>query len=744
MKDEPDITKSLRETELLGNIRGRSQNSYEELQAPKESLEDTSDKTTCFVKNDAERKKSEDDLYCEKTVEELRKSEERFRSLVETTSDWIWEVDKNGVYTYASPKVKDLLGYEPEEIVGKTPFDCMLSDEVERVAEIFQDIIKKQKPFTALENTNLHKDGRHVVLETSGEPFFDADENLLGYRGIDRDITKRKKADEKLKVSEGEYKVLFNASPEMIHQVDTNGVIVATNPSITRILGYSQQEIIGKKLSDIFTDSSKKIFDGKFPELAKKGYDEGEVEIVCKDGTTKNVFCSRTALYDENNNFNGGVFYQHDITEGKKADEQIKQSEERYRTMFESANDGIIIIEKKGGITDINQTASNLFGRPREEYIGKNLKEVVHLFTKRSQARILKNFALRMLGKHISPYEVEMYMPEGEIKTVEINAVPLKRDEKVYGDLAILRDVTFRKKAEESLKENEERLRVVLGSVKEGITFSDESGEFEVFNPEIERLTGYSMEDANAHPAFSKLLYPDSKEQNKALDGLNKLTKTGDIYETETRIKTKDGEFRDLLVSTTIVYHQDKKMFLSAYRDISERKRLTNEMKIKDNAIDSSASGIAIVDLKGNISYANRYFLKIWGYDDLNNIVGEPFVKFLQKKGKSITILDELTEKKTFIDELVAERKDGSFFDVQLSASIVNDDNERPICMMTSFVDVTEDKKLREELKEKVDKLETYKESTVDREIKMVELKKEMNKLYEKLGEKPKYVIINE
>jgi len=127
--------------------------------------------------------------------EELRASEERFRALTESTSDWVWEVDVDGVYTYASPKVKDLLGYEPEEVIGKTPFDFMPPEEAKRIAEEFRAIVDSQRPFARLENTNLHKDGRLVVLDTSGVPFFDADGRLCGYRGIDRDITEREKLD---------------------------------------------------------------------------------------------------------------------------------------------------------------------------------------------------------------------------------------------------------------------------------------------------------------------------------------------------------------------------------------------------------------------------------------------------------------------------------------------------------------------------------------------------------------------
>jgi len=136
--------------------------------------------------------------------EVLRESRERFRSLAEITSDWIWEVDKNGCYTYVNPKIYDMLGYSPEEVLGRTPFDLMPAEEAERLVEIFSQIRAAQQPFECLENVNLHKDGYPVVIETSGVPIFNINEECVGYRGIDRDITQRKRAEKELQQARDE------------------------------------------------------------------------------------------------------------------------------------------------------------------------------------------------------------------------------------------------------------------------------------------------------------------------------------------------------------------------------------------------------------------------------------------------------------------------------------------------------------------------------------------------------------
>lgn len=123
---------------------------------------------------------------------ELANTNARLNNILLSSSDWIWEVDANGIYTYCTEKAKSHLGYDVSEIIGKSPFYFMREDEQQRVGLIFQDIIVTKSAIVDLENWNIHKDGREVCLLTNGVPFFDSNGNLTGYIGVDKDITIRK------------------------------------------------------------------------------------------------------------------------------------------------------------------------------------------------------------------------------------------------------------------------------------------------------------------------------------------------------------------------------------------------------------------------------------------------------------------------------------------------------------------------------------------------------------------------
>lgn len=149
----------------------------------------------------------------------MLKEIERYKKMFENSQDWFWEFDENAYFTYVSPSIKDLLGYEPEEVIGLNAFELMNPGETERVRKHFDPIAKKYLPFKNLENENVHKDGHTVVIESSGTPIFSETGQFCGYRGIDRDITERKKLIKEVKRT-AQLAALGTVAAEIAHEIN--------------------------------------------------------------------------------------------------------------------------------------------------------------------------------------------------------------------------------------------------------------------------------------------------------------------------------------------------------------------------------------------------------------------------------------------------------------------------------------------------------------------------------------------
>ena len=198
--------------------------------------------------------------------EALRSSEERFRNLVEATSDWVWETDPGGTYTYVSPQVSAALGYEAGEIIGRSIFDLMPAGEGPHFAATFRSAAAGSEPFSFVESPRLHKDGRVVVTETSGVPFFSDDGGLLGYRGIGRDITRRKKVERDLESSLRKVEKTMEAAIQTIsYTMETRDPYTTGHQkrvtqlacAIAREMGLDQRQIDGIRVAGLLHDIGK-------------------------------------------------------------------------------------------------------------------------------------------------------------------------------------------------------------------------------------------------------------------------------------------------------------------------------------------------------------------------------------------------------------------------------------------------------------------------------------------------------
>jgi PAS domain S-box-containing protein len=306
-----------------------------------------------------------------KAEDALRESEEKFRALVETTSDFIWEVDAAGKYTYVSPQVRTLLGFDPQEMMGKTPFELMPPEEAASVGTEFNRIIASHLPITTLENLCLHKDGHTVILETSGVPRYEKDGSFAGYRGIDRDITKRKHAEEALLESEGRYRGIIENIQDVFFRTDRESRVVMTSPSATWMFGVaSPAEILGKPVVSLWKRPEQRI---EFLEAMKNGggaVQDWEAEYVKSDGTAFWVSISAHLHRDQAGTYAGTEGIIRDISERKKMEVALKGALTKLN-MLSSITRHDILNQITGLRTFLELSREDLKGTKHELFINK-------------------------------------------------------------------------------------------------------------------------------------------------------------------------------------------------------------------------------------------------------------------------------------------------------------------------------------------------------------------------------------
>ena len=267
-----------------------------------------------------------EDITEQKRAEQAqRQSDERLSSVIESSHDWVWEVDANGVYTYSSPRVKDLLGYSPEEVIGKTPFDFMTTDEAKRIRTEFAEFARDRRTFRNIENVNLHKNGGEVILETTGAPIFDADGNLTGFRGIDRDVTERKQAEEQNRL---QAVALENAANAVV-MADTEGTILWVNPAFTSLTGYVAGEVVGKNPRVLKSGRQNREFYANLWQTIKSGQVwRGDLVNRKKDGSFYSEEMTIAPIRDQQQAITRFVAIKQDISESKRAEEALRQAKE--------------------------------------------------------------------------------------------------------------------------------------------------------------------------------------------------------------------------------------------------------------------------------------------------------------------------------------------------------------------------------------------------------------------------------
>ena len=386
----------------------------------------------------------------------LRESRNQYQALIETTADFIWEMDTSGKYTYCSPQMKGLWGYEPKDMIGKTPFDVMPPEDRKQAIASFMSLAKSPKPFTGLEASSYDSRGRLIAVEISGVPFFDADGRLLGYRGISRDVTERKQAQEALAESRKKYRGLVEKINDWVWEIDADGVYTYSSPRVLELLGYPPEEIVGKTPFAFMSPAEAQRVRNAFQPiwLERKPLEQLENTLVRKDGRLVTVETSGMPVFAEDGAFLGYTGVDRDVTSRKRVEEALRASQSMLQSVMENVPQGIFWKDRHSTYLGCNNVFARAAGLASgAEIIGKTDYD---LPWSPEQTASFREYDRRIMENDTPEYHIIEQQREvnGKLAWLETNKVPLHDAQgKVIGILGTYEDITERKRAEEALRE---------------------------------------------------------------------------------------------------------------------------------------------------------------------------------------------------------------------------------------------------------------------------------------------------
>ncbi|OGW45771.1 MAG: hypothetical protein A2Y66_03920 [Nitrospirae bacterium RBG_13_41_22] len=397
----------------------------------------------------------------------LQESEQRFRQVAETSGEFIWEVDVNGLYTYANPVVEEILGYKPEEIIGKKYFyDFFNPDIRDTLKKAAFEVFAVKAVFRNFVNPNVHKNDSTVILETSGLPVMDKQGNLIGYRGSDRNITARKKAEEILRVSEERYKSMVNAVTAYTYSVNlAQAGSISTKHSMgcIPITGYNPEDYESDPYlwyNMIYPDDKMMIENTIKEIIAGRKVPPIEHRLIRRDGIVvwvRNTLVPYYDLFGRLIRYDGLI---EDITERKIAEDKIqKLNEELEKKVMELMEANKELEAFNRSVSHDLQTPLTLIGGFTSRYLkiyGDKLNtdeiDMVSIIQTNAQKmeRLIKDLlAFSRLGRQeIKPVKIELRdiittvldelnpLSEGRMIKFDIKSLP-----SVYGDKGLIKQV---------------------------------------------------------------------------------------------------------------------------------------------------------------------------------------------------------------------------------------------------------------------------------------------------------------
>lgn len=632
-----------------------------------------------------------------KVKKTLENSEKRFFSIFNNMDVGITVLDLKGHIIVTNKRFCGFLGYSKEEISGRHFSKFTHPEDLNNDTELFDALIKGKKSGYDIQKRHVRKDGKIVwgrlraslVKDENGHPKYAFITCV--------DITKRKLTEKALRESQkklkAQYKAQYKGTPIPTYtwqRIGEDFVLVDYNDAAAVITHGNVANFVGKKASGMYKDRPD-ILEELSRCFAEKTFIKREMSYLFSTGEIKHLAVSYGFVPPDM-----VLVHTEDITERKKAEGALRESERRYRNLVETAPVVIFTLSKDGTITSLNPAFEKITGWSRAERLGKSFTPIIH---PDDLPLAMESFQKTLRGETPPPHELRVLSKSGEYLVGEFTSTPQIENGKVVGEFGIARDITKHKKAEEALRESEERYRELTESITDVFFGMGRDLRYTYWNKASEKLTGISAKDAIGKSLTE--VFPDVKGTRVEQFYLETLrAQQPQSFVNEYRVREKDYIFEINAYPT--------KDGLSVFvKDITERKKAEEELIRLSSAAKMSTDSIVISDLDGKIIDVNEATLKMYGTNDKRDLTEKSSFDLItpEEREKALSGTKEVLEKGYVKGrEYHIVTKDGGRIPVEMNVAIMKDADGKPIGFVAISRDITERKRTEEALRESQEK----------------------------------------
>ncbi len=652
------------------------------------------------------------DVTAQKSTEQaLRESEERYRALVDSSNDHIFMLDLEGVYITSNGRVEGFKPGKGETVVGQRIEGVHPPEAAEIYREQFQHVLATGESVT-FEHAMPGPDGEHIHVDTLYP--IRRDGVLWAVGGLCRDVTARRRTEKELEDRHAELEQIFAAIPASIIFADTERRVLKINRGFTRIFGYEPGEAVGKTARMLYTndDDYERAGALHFNALLRDVYEGDEVTYRRKSGELFVGETVGTPVRDAAGNALGFIGIVQDITERKRTEQALRDSEALLREVIDTVPTCIFVKDEGGRYLLANRITAELYGTTPDRMVGRtDLDFAVDLHLTEEEAHAFSSADHEVIARQEARFvpEEPYTRSDGEIRWFQTSKVPLTYQGRRCV-LGVASDITAHKLVAERLRESESRYRLVAENVSDVIWTMDLELQRTYVSPSTTQLRGFSVEEVMSQ-SLSDTLTPESFERIRpVIEEELALEQQGTADPNRSRtlelqVTHKNGGA--VWTETTVSFfrnEQGKAMgFIGLTRDITERRQAEKTLRRYQVAVESATEMIAACDKEYRYTMANRAYLDYHGASadeviggSVRDVLGEAYFEDMVRP-----LLDKCLSGARLTVETEREFPGRGSRIISMSLSPVQTPDGEIVGVMADIRDVTERRQTEEALRKR-------------------------------------------